>query len=189
MTCPTPVLPEIRVSRAGLWVWFIPLVGFGLAWNVLLLSGYDLGQLIYGARVLVSDAPGGGDVSRSFAYSGLALLTTLPRRLGGAVGALGCVGLLVQQQWAFIPLVLSTLLLFCPLLVWIVTLAFWMPLDPLGSVPLLAQAVITALTGIGFPVLALFLRRPRPAACQVRQSIFTTRRYRSIWFRWSRPAR
>ena len=116
------MLPEIRVSRTGLGVWFIPLVGFGLAWNVLLLSGYDLGQLIYGARVLVSDAPGGGDVSRSFAYSGLALLTTL--------------------------------LLFCPLLVWIVTLAFWMPLDPLGSLPLLAQAVITALTGIGFPVLA-----------------------------------
>lgn len=152
----TRQFPKPRSNSAGQTrpsVWFA-LVVVALAWYILLFSGYDLGQLAYGSRILTSEATDSRDVGRVFAYSGIALLTTVPVRLGGAAGVLGCVGLMLRQSWAFIALVLASLLLIWPVLIWIVALTFWRAIDPGGSLLLLVHIVITTAVAFGVPIIA-----------------------------------
>lgn len=140
---------------------FVSVAVAGLIWNLLLVSGYDLGRLIFGIAVVAAHSPETGDVGRTVAYTGLSWLTALPARLGGAAGALGCLGLLMRQDWALAPLFLAALLLIWPLLVWLTALGFWMAFDPLGAALLLTHIVLTALLVPGLPVLALLERRHR----------------------------
>ncbi|MCB1640168.1 MAG: hypothetical protein KDI37_00420, partial [Xanthomonadales bacterium] len=132
-----------------------------LPWFALLSSGYDLGQLVFGLRVLFSAVPAGEDAQRTLAFAGTAALTALPMQLGAGLCLVGSAALLANRRWSIWPLLAGGLILCWPLLVWIVIFAVWRVLDGLGSALLLMQILITLALIIALPILGWFATRLR----------------------------
>ncbi|MCV0396308.1 MAG: hypothetical protein K5872_03950 [Rhizobiaceae bacterium] len=131
-----------------------------LAWHLLLVSGYGVGQLVHGARAIVADTPQAGDLIRLFVHSGVDGLTVWSTRLGGAVGVAGCIGLLLGRRWGLICVLLAAIPLAWSVLVWGLLFVFWRAFDTAGSWPLLAHIAATLLTAVGLPILVLTTSRP-----------------------------
>lgn len=144
------------------------LVGCAMAWYTLLISGYDLGQLIFGLLVLVSDVAAADDVQRALAFAGTAALTMIPVQAGGALGLIGAGALLLRQRWAVWVLLCASACLCWPVLVWIVIFAVWRVMDGLGAALLLAQILITAIIVVMMPILGWLGRAPVTAPAQAR---------------------
>ncbi|MCB1628114.1 MAG: hypothetical protein KDI48_10310 [Xanthomonadales bacterium] len=137
------------------------LLALSLPWFALLSSGYDLGQLVFGLRVLFSAVPAGDDTQRTLAFAGTAVLTALPMQLGAGLCLVGSAALLANRRWSIWPLLAGSLILCWPLLVWIVIFAVWRVLDGLGSALLLMQILITLALIIALPILGWFATRLR----------------------------
>ena len=171
MTHPTPKPPANNAVRALSVDGFTLIVVAALAWYGLLFTGYDLGQLVHGAKVLASDTVAPDDLGRTMAHSGIAVLTDIPVRLGGLAGVLGCIGLILRKDWAMFPLIAAALLLIWPVLVWIVSSVFWSAIDSEGALLLIVHIVITVTVAVGLPVLARFgSRRGRKFSSTLRRS-------------------
>lgn len=125
-----------------------------LFWFVVLASGYDLGQILYGLRILVSDVPHESDVARGLAHSGIAALTVWVVQLAGFAGMVGSAGFLLRRGWSLIALVAGAVCLVWPILVWGVALTFWTALDPRGAGVMAVHTALTASVGFGMPLLA-----------------------------------
>lgn len=140
-------------------VWYRVLLLLALAWSLVLLSGYSLGQIVLGAMSLLQDTMSAGDATRLFASFATSTLTAIPAMLAGACAAAGAIALLARRSWAWLPLLLGALAILWPLLVWFLAWAFWRAADDLGATLLLAQILLSAGSLLGLPVLWLLARR------------------------------
>ena len=154
--CPGTPLMKLTANRC-----LRGLLALSLPWFALLSSGYDLGQLVFGLRVLFSAVPAGDDTQRTLAFAGTAVLTALPMQLGAGLCLVGSAALLANRRWSIWPLLAGGLILCWPLLVWIVIFAVWRVLDGLGSALLLMQILITLALIIALPILGWFATRLR----------------------------
>lgn len=140
-------------------VWYRALLLLALAWSLMLLSGYSLGQIVLGAKSLVQDTMSAGDATRLFASYATSTLTAIPTMLAGACGVIGTIALLAARRWAWLPLLSGALAILWPLLVWFLAWALWRAADDFGATLLLAQIVLSALTMTGLPALWLLAHR------------------------------